>query len=650
MTDETKNGHADGQNSGNGKIKRFPKGNRKPAPKNDFEALRNIRESDSDGLQSEYRVVQSGEKAGVYFHEAATAKDGAEYMKPPVRLSDPFEIIGRGQSSDEREYRLLKFRRPNSKEPKTLAMPLEIVGRPDGLAFLRTNGIGVNQNGATIAHLANYLQWEGNQTEYRFSKRGGWCDDSFTAYILPNGEIIGTPETPVFYIGDLSRKRAYEAAGSLEEWQQQIARYAAGNSRLLLALGTGFAAPLLAVMKQENGGFHFFGQSSIGKSISGMAALSLVGNPDELRVQWNGTGLSFDNTAAANHDGMMMLDEMGQADGKTLDAASYAVFNGAKKGQGAKDGGNREHLTWRVLALSTGEYAPEHFMKKYGLDWQAGQAVRLPSVPADAGKGYGTFKQLHGFAKPELLAAHLEQAVKRFHGTAMRAYVGRLAEEMKQNPNGVEGRLNSLYQQFLDLLPPDLASQPIRAAKRFALVAAALELAAEWQITGLEQGAGMAGVKTCFDAWLDYAGRENKEEADILKAARDFMAEHGYTERFVTDPKKSDGSINFAGDTVDAKLGHAGYRLTARNGHDGMQAQMWYIHDKVFEEEIGKGKDIKLVCKVLADSGWLQRDGRNNKRKIPSALVGDNILPANTRMYCMKGIRPPEMAENGAVA
>lgn len=647
MNDETKNSRSDGQNTESSKVKPFPKG-RKAAPKNDFEALQAITEADSDSLQSYYNVVHTGHGAGVYFHEAATAKDGAPYMKPPVRLSDPFEIIGRGQSSDEREYRLLSFRRPNSREQKLLAMPLEIVGRPDCWAFLRANGIGVNQNGASIAHLANYLQWEGNQTEYRFSKRGGWCDDSFTAYILPNGEIIGTPETPVFYIGDLSRKRAYEAAGSLEEWQQQIARYAAGNSRLLLALGTGFAAPLLAVIKQENGGFHFFGQSSIGKSISGMAALSLVGNPEELRVQWNGTGLSFDNTAAANHDGMMMLDEMGQADGKTLDAASYAVFNGAKKGQGAKDGGNREHITWRVLALSTGEYAPEYFMKKYGLDWQAGQAVRLPSVPADAGKGFGTFEQLHGFAKPELLAAHLEQAVKRCHGTAMRAYVGRLSEEMKQNPNGLKGRLNSLYQQFLDLLPPDLASQPVRAAKRFALVAAALELAAKWQITGLAQGEGMAGVKICFDAWLDYAGRENKEETDILKAARDFMMEHGYTERFVTDPKKSDGSINYAGDVVEAKRNHAGYRLTAKNSNEGWQDAVWYITDKVFEEEICKGKDIKLVCKVLADAAWLQTDGRNNKRKVPNVLVGENLLPSRIRMYCLRGLQPPEKYENGA--
>lgn len=646
MKDDMQNSVSDGQNSENNAVQGLDKGNtskrRKNAPKNDFEALQNIGTAEADGMKSYYTVIKSGVNAGVYFHEAAKAKDGTEYMKPPMRLSDAFEIVGRGQSTDEREYRLLQFKRRNSKEIKQVALPLEIVGRPDGLALLRANGIGVKQNGIAISHLANYLQWEGNQTEFLFSKLGGWCNASFSAYILPNGEIVGKPEIPVFYIGDLSKKRAYTATGSLEEWQQQVARYAVGNSRLLLALAAVFASPLLPIMKQEGGGFHFFGQSSIGKSVSGMTALSVIGNPEELKIQWNGTGLSFDNYAAANNDGMMMLDEMGQATGQTLDYAAYAVFNGTKKGQGAQDGGNRANLIWRVLALSNGEYEPEYFMKKYNLEWQAGQAVRLPAIPADAGKGYGTFETLHEFERPELLAAHLEQAAKSYHGTAWRAYLECLTQEMANNPMGFRGRLNALYQEFLAMLPPDLASQPIRAAKRFALAAAALELAAQWNVTGLPAGVGMAGVVTCFNDWLAHAGKENKEESDILKTARDFMLEHAYSERFIRNP---DTAINpdYAGQMMESKRNHAGYFLAARAG----EQPVWYLLDKVFEEEICKGKDKRLVCDVLSRAAWLQKDGRNLKCKVPKAFVGENRLPPNTRMYCLKGISPPENRADG---
>ena len=237
----------------------------------------------------------------------------------------------------------------------------------------------------------------------------------------------------------------------------------------------------------------------------------------------------------------------------------------------------------------------------------------------------------------------MEQSAKTYHGTALRAYLERLTLEAAANKSGLIGRLNALYQAFLARLPSDLASQPIRAAKRFALAAAALEVAGQWGITGVPQGAGADGVKTCFDAWLEHAGTENKEERDILKAAKDFMLEHGYSERFIKDPKKAAGSISYIGDMVETKRNHAGFMLESRRTGE---PPIWYVLDKVFEEEICKGKDLGLVCRVLADCGWLKKDGRNFKAKVPQSLVGDNLLPARIRLYCFRGIAPPE--ENGA--
>ena len=52
----------------------------------------------------------------------------------------------------------------------------------------------------------------------------------------------------------------------------------------------------------------------------------------------------------------------------------------------------------------------------------------------------------------------------------------------------------------MNTLPP-LSGQARRVAQRFALVAAAIELAAP--ITGLMAGVGMMGVKQCFDDWLE---------------------------------------------------------------------------------------------------------------------------------------------------
>lgn len=67
------------------------------------------------------------------------------------------------------------------------------------------------------------------------------------------------------------------------------------------------------------------------------------------------TALAIDNMAAATSDGFILLDEISQARGQDVSSVAYSLFNGVGKLQGAKQGGNRERLEWRVLLLSTGE-------------------------------------------------------------------------------------------------------------------------------------------------------------------------------------------------------------------------------------------------------------------------------------------------------
>ena len=52
--------------------------------------------------------------------------------------------------------------------------------------------------------------------------------------------------------------------------------------------------------------------------------------------------------------------------------------------------------------------------------------MRLPSIPADAGKGYGVFEELHGFDTAKALALHLEDAAKTCYGQPFRTFVSEL--------------------------------------------------------------------------------------------------------------------------------------------------------------------------------------------------------------------------------
>lgn len=574
---------------------------------------------------------------GVWFHGVGHDRDG-EYMKPPVRVCDPFYIVGRGQSFDEREYRVIEYKRHGRGAIKQVAFPMAWVGRNDGLSFLRDLGIGIKEKYKN--ELWDYLQWWGKTDEWQIVSRGGWVDTSCSAYVLPSGEVIGQAEQKVIYVGDMSKKEAYQISGSLSDWQSEVALYLQGNSRPLLALGAVLASPLLAIVREESGGFHFYGSSSIGKSLSGMVAMSAIGEPVGLKVQWKGTNLGFDNEASANNDGIVFLDEISEAEPKVMKDVAYSIFNGVSKLQGAKQGGNRVRTTWRIVAISTGEFDAHHYLKQDGFEWNAGQAVRLPAIPADAGKGLGVFDTLHGFATAQALALHLETSAKRLYGTAWRAYLSELAQRMREQPHAVLERINQLRAEFAEMLPKNLDSQPARTAKRFTLVATALELASEWGITGFDKGVGFAGVYECFMAWYVRDGKSNREEMQIIKNTKDFLELHGRGERF-TKAKDGEGEVM----PLTAR-NHAGYVMPVA-GDDAMPR--FYINDAVFEQEICMGFDTRFVCKVLKECGWLLCESANRpKYKLPPKLASNLRLPTSTRMYCLHGFVPPN-AVNEAV-
>ncbi|MDO5059271.1 MAG: DUF927 domain-containing protein, partial [Neisseria sp.] len=444
---------------------------------------------------------------------------------------------------------------------------------------------------------------------YSVMNKAGWCMNN-QAYILPSGETLRAEnKARVIYNGDKSQAESYTASGSLEDWQQHIARYIAGNSRLCLAVGTALAAPLGRLLNIEAGGFHLFGDSRDGKSTAARVALSIWGNPEALMLTWTGTGLGFTNTAAARNDGLLVLDEIGQANAKAVAQTAYAVINGVSKVQGAKDGGNREISRWRVFVLSTGEKPLHGFLRTAGVEWNAGQAARLPDIPSDAGQGFGIFDTLHGHHKGAALSEELNANAARYHGTAGRAFV----ELLLSDPETVE-QAREYMAAFMAILP-DTDGQARTVALRFALAAAALETAAA--ITGIGQGVGTAGVKQCFDDWLKRTGTGKFEDNQIIRQATDFFDQYGHSVRFATYPLPKGHKIH---------ENSAGY-ITSD--------EQYLVIPAIFEREICQSFEPRKVCDVLHGIGWLQK-GRNRY------TIQRRIAGSAPRFYIFTGAVPPE--------
>ncbi|MCF7520444.1 DUF927 domain-containing protein [Neisseria sp. ZJ106] len=566
-------------------------------------------------LIEEYRLKPRYEctAGGVNYIAIETDKEGNTSEKAPLHLSDPIRLIGRGTDHSGNHYRIIQWQDRITRAKRTAALPMAEIGTQQSWQKLQGSGIAINSQRRKRELLADYLQTEGKQTPYTVTDKSGWCK---TAYILPNGEIIAPTDSDspnIIYNGDTAH--AYQSSGTLEEWQTHIARYAAGNSRLCLMIGAALAAPLLHLMGMESGGFHLFGDSRDGKSTAAKAALSVWGKPAELMASWTGTSLGFSNLANARSDNLLVLDEIGQANPRHVSQTAYAVINGVSKIQGAKDGGNRDINRWRLLLLSTGEKPLDMFLHNAKEDWNAGQAARLPSVPSDAGQGKGIFDTLHGYDKGSHLAEAITQNAERYHGTAGRAFIRLLTDK----PDTI-AEARHLQAGFMATLP-DMDGQARTVATRFALVAAALELAARHGITGISDGLAFPAVKQCFDDWLERNGSGKFEDRRIMENALAFAQIHFDSGRFV--------SLS-AAQPYDLPHNFAGYRRFT----DNQDEDQFYIVPKIFLEEICQGYDKDKVCSVLHHARWLERNQAGNRWK--------HQLRGKGRLYKFKGKLPPE--------
>ena len=64
-----------------------------------------------------------------------------------------------------------------------------------------------------------------------------------------------------------------------QRWRENVAKPLAGNSNVLLAVGTFLAAPLLRSADEAGGGTHVFGHSKLGKTLVSAIGQSVWGKP-----------------------------------------------------------------------------------------------------------------------------------------------------------------------------------------------------------------------------------------------------------------------------------------------------------------------------------------------------------------------------------
>ena len=514
-----------------------------------------------------------------------TVGRGEDAHQEWVPISSPIRVLA--ETSDEQGCgygRLLEWQDTAGRK-RSWPMPMRELTRRQGeevLAALLDAGLPFIALGRKHK-LAEYLMACRPDKRITCVERTGWHG---RAYVLPQGSIGPDADGVILQTTGYAASDFVER-GTLGEWQQGVAALAVGNSRLCFALSLAFAAPLLSLVGMEGGGFHLKGESTDGKTTIMKAAASVYGNPDRYSQTWRATGNAIEGIASRRNDALLCLDELGEMDGREAGQTAYMLANGQGKGRSKQDGELRERKAWRLLFLSTGELSLEDHAASAGQRTQAGMEVRTIQIPSDTGH-HGAFEWLHGMESGRTFADTLKANSDSQHGSAFRTYAEALAGDLDTHRERLRGEIKRLA---AELTPKEAGNQVGRAINRFALVAAAGELATRLGVTGWPDGEALRAVRVCLKAWLAERGHlGNKEDAATLAQIRAFMRAHQYT-RFVdvSDPNHRPANV-------------VGYRRNPRHGTDD-ELEFWV--DPSGWVEITSGRDAKKAAKLSAKAGYL---------------------------------------------
>jgi uncharacterized protein (DUF927 family) len=556
-----------------------------------------------------------------------------DLSKPDIHICGPFQAVASTRDEQGQNWGVLLRWKDRDERAHEWAMPLSLLAT-DGRevrANLLDRGLYVSPQDAARKMLMAYLSAVAPAASALCVSRGGWHTVADQAvFVLPD-QVYGAPaEERVVLQTTHALPHAFREAGTIDDWRHEVSRYAVSNSRLVLAIAAGFAAPLIEIAGEESGGINFQGGSRLGKSTALRVAGSVWGGgglQGYIR-QWRGTANGLEGVAAQHCDALLCLDEMGQVDPREAGESAYLLANGAGKSRADRGGLTRTPATWRTLFLSTGEVSLADKMQEAGQRARVGQEVRLVDVPADAGAGFGMFEHLHRFNDGDSLARHLRDTTAKLYGTPIRAFLRRLVNELAGDRTMVADEIRQRRDDFIAAnVPAGASGQVLSVAGRFALVAAAGTFATDWAITGWPEGEANRASAICFRAWLERRGSTGAGEVEAgIAQVMQFIEAHGAS-RFETigEATRTDGH----GHAIEPRtINRVGFKRYDEHGR-----LEYLVLSKSWSGEVCKGHDARLTARALYDRGYLHSDLERTKGKLSQTVRIPGHGP--TRVYVL---------------
>eukprot|EP01037_Dinobryon_pediforme_P016102 gene16102-16278_t len=551
---------------------------------------------------------------------------------PALRLCDPFEVVAEARDTEGQGWSLvIAFNDRDGKRHRELVGRGELAG--EGIEVRRRlldAGLHIASTKAGKDNFIFLLSSIRTTARARLTASCGWHN---ARYVLPHVTIGGDAADTVIWKGRTGA--TYHAkAGTYEAWRNQVAAPMVGNAVGLVALSCAFAGPLMAKVRAEGGGFHLRGGSSSGKTTALIVAGSACGGggPRGFAQTWRNTGNALESVALAHSDGLLCLDEIREISPDEAGLAAYALAAGATKGRLRAEGDLRARPSWLVMILSSGEVGLSDLARLTRTKERtyAGQELRLLDIDADQGRGLGCWHKLHDAPSAAAFSETVKGAALENYGHALPLFVERLLLD--------EVRLIERFRQFeaeflRDVLRDGDHGQIRRGAQRFAVVAAAGELASELDVAPWPAGEAHLGAVTLFKRWAEKFGRTAaREDADVIRVVRRYLEEYENLAFWKLKPDLSEedaleAQAKAEDDPAGSRAGEG--RSNRQAGWKGVREGdgLVFYFGKEFFAELLSGYDVRHSARVLRDAGYLLTDtspGRlTRKQRIPGGQMRD---------------------------
>lgn len=408
--------------------------------------------------------------------------------------------------------------------------------------------------------------------------RYGWIGDDFKAF------MPGALGDYVFEPASFGRAaNAGQCAGSLDEWLSAMKPHRQ-HPLFRFILAAAFATPLLKILVQRIFMIYNWGDSRGGKTAALIAALSVWGNPDDLRMSFNSTNVALERTVGFMTDLPFGINERQLAGSKQehLEKIVYTLSEGQGRGRGMKEGGVQQQVLWRSIIIANGEEPLAADSSQTGVSSRAIELFGKPfESEEDAAAMYSITSDQHGYAG----IAYIQKLITADHDA-----------------------IRTCRKDFIQKLSSDTHSRNFVAA--IATVCTADYLVEHW-LYGVERAqawetALWMGMKIL--GMLDGANTQNVNER-----AFDFITD------WITSNRKQ-----FTDDFTGA----------ARFGMIETANQRAYIVSTVFNDALkSHGFAPGKVRRWLAEQGHIEVEVRSGEVR---DTVQRRMLGISTRMVCFK--------------